>query len=294
MQSVCYVCGDSATRPVLHKGRWTYRGCAACHHAWLDPIPSATELTELYGKAYFASAANGGYADYEGDAALHRANAEDRLQRLDAKSVRVSTATTTPRTIVDIGCATGFFLAVAQAAGWSVAGVELSPWARNIASQRLGVPVFATLAAAYTDGVRNVDAVTFFQVLEHIADPRAALVQARALIATGGTLLIETWNRDSLIARAMRSHWQQVTPPSVVHLFSRASATRLLAATGFAGIEIWRTSKRVSIGFVSNLLRQKYRRLGGIAAAGVQRLRLEARSVRYALGDLVTVRAHAR
>ena len=293
-KSGCYACGETETRTVFHKGRWTYRACTNCHHGCLDPIPKPGDLAALYGKSYFDGAANGGYPNYDGDAALHRANAEDRLRRLDSRSK--STGKRSGRSILDVGCATGIFLQVAAKAGWAPHGVEISEWAHALAAKRIeaassGGAIFASMEDAVAAGSEYFDAVTFFQSLEHLPDPRAALAEARELIAPRGTLLIETWNRDSFVARAMRSHWQQLAPPTVVHVFSRSSVTALLEEAGFRNIEIYTSSKRVSIGFVTSILGQKYPRIGKLTAAAATKLHVERQSVRYALGDLITIRA---
>ena len=68
-----------------------------------------------------------------------------------------------------MGCATGSYLEHAAAKGWRVSGVEGSPFARQQASDRLGIPVRSSLSEL-APGER-FDVVTLHHVLEHVIDP---------------------------------------------------------------------------------------------------------------------------
>jgi 2-polyprenyl-3-methyl-5-hydroxy-6-metoxy-1,4-benzoquinol methylase len=103
--------------------------------------------------------------------------------------------------LVDVGCATGFFLDEAREAGWKVAGVDCSPWARSMAARQLGLETFESLTEARENAAAPFQAVTLFQVLEHLADPAEALREVAAALEPGGTLVVETWDRESLVAR---------------------------------------------------------------------------------------------
>ncbi|MCP5120682.1 MAG: class I SAM-dependent methyltransferase, partial [bacterium] len=173
--------------------------------------------------------------------------------------------------------------------GWQVRGVEASPWAAAEARRRLGVAVHESLAALRAAAPEPCDAMTFFQVLEHLPDPAAALTAARTCLHPGGWLVVETWNRDSWAARLFGAHWQQVTPPSVIHLFARRDLEALLATTGFELHSVRRTSKWISAGFVAGLLAGKYPTVGGWLRQAVGVTGLGRLAVPYRLGDLITV-----
>ncbi len=92
--------------------------------------------------------------------------------------------------LVEIGCGTGHNLAMLSRFG-RVEASELDDGAREIASQRLGRPV---LKAALPDlsmfRSRSYDLVALLDVLEHVADDRAALAAVRGLLKPGGALLL--------------------------------------------------------------------------------------------------------
>lgn len=284
MTASCPVCRHDQAGKSLRKGGWNYAICAKCGHGWLNPLPSAAELAEVYTSAYFQESDNGGYSDYVGDEPLHRLNAADRLRRLQA-------LVQPPGKLLDIGCAAGFFLDEARTQGWEVTGQDCSPWAKEYVAKRFGFPWVSDLESFAAEHAGDFSAVTLFQVLEHMPDPAAVLRQIHALLAPRGALLIETWNRESLIARLSGSFWQQVTPPSVLQLFSNRSLQQLLEDCGFQKVAIRGSGKRVSAGFVGNLLVHKYPFLKPLQACYPEWLGVHRLSAIYALGDLVTASA---
>lgn len=275
----CPICSTTdATRPHLTVGAHDYVACAECGAVRLQPFPQPADAAELYGDEYFTAAAHGGYADYAADAAIHRRNGRARLRKLGPPSQPGAV-------LVDVGCAHGFTLVEAREQGWAPQGVELNEAAR-VATSAAGFPVAAGLAGlGLPPG--SVQAITFFQVLEHIPDPVGALREAAELLAPGGRLLIETWDRRSLIARAMKARWQQATPPSVLWLFDEADVRRMCEAAGVELVRWQRSAKWVSLGLVAGQLANRGSRLGRAIGGRLQRVALP-----YALGDLVT--AHVR
>ncbi|MCP3958808.1 MAG: class I SAM-dependent methyltransferase [bacterium] len=277
--TVCPICDGESRSVQWSKDGFDYARCDGCGLVSLEPLPTEPDSGSLYSEGYFREGASGGYVDYAGDEATHRRNARDRCRLLPSSA----------GALLDVGCAVGFFLDEARRAGWRVTGVEVSPWAAEQARERTGADVHASLDAVLEATDEPVDAVTFFQVLEHLPHPARTLARARDLLKPGGRVVIETWDRDSLVARLFGSHWQQVTPPSVIHLFARRDVDALLERAGFRPVSTRRTTKRVSVGFVAGLLAGKYPRAGGWFRALVTRSRLDGLAVPYRLGDLITV-----
>ncbi|MGB8861665.1 MAG: class I SAM-dependent methyltransferase [Ilumatobacteraceae bacterium] len=274
----CPLCAaDDGTRPHLTVGDHTYAACNACGAVRLQPFPTPVAAAELYGDDYFNAAAHGGYADYAADAAIHRRNGRARMRKL-------SPPPTPGAVLVDVGCAYGFTLLEARAAGWTGMGVDLNAAARA-ATEAAGFCTAPTLAElGLAPG--SVSAITFFQVLEHLPDPLGALREAAGLLAPGGQVLIETWDRHSLIARVMKARWQQATPPSVLWLFDEADVRRMCDEAGLQ-LQRWRRSaKWVSVGLVAGQMATRGSRAGRRIGTRLQKVALP-----YALGDLVTAGA---
>lgn len=267
----------------------------------LDPFPSAEDLSHIFGDAYFVGGGErGGYQDYEADAPCHRVNARSRLARLPARARSIASDGRLPGApgdgdhsagvLVDVGCASGHTLEAARQMGYCAVGVEVAPHVRDLARAK-GFRVEPSLIDLVEgDPARSlagrVDVVCFFQVLEHLPDPAAALAAARRLLRPGGTLLCETWDGRARVARLSGDRWQQLSPPAVLWVFDRATIGMLLARAGLR-LERWRPStKLVSVGLVADQLAP---RLPGPAGAAVMTLgrRAARRRLRYGLGDLV-------
>ncbi len=271
----CPACfADTGHSPYLTVSDHAYVACNSCGAVRLHPFPSAAEAAKLYGNDYFTAAAHGGYLNYAADEPIHRRNGRARLRKLGPPEVPASV-------LVDVGCAWGFTLLEAKAAGWSPMGVDLNADART-AVEAQGFCAAPTIAEL---GLQpgSVHAITFFQVLEHLPDPVSALSEAAALLVPGGRLLIETWDRRSLIARVMKARWQQATPPSVLWLFDETDVRRM-CATADLELQRWQKSaKWVSVGLVAGQLANGGSRIGPAIGARLQKVALP-----YALGDLVT------
>src|SRR5512137_2922655 len=106
-----------------------------------------------------------------------------------------------PGRLLDIGCYTGVFMKLAAAAGWKVTGLELSAWAAGIARQAgVGEVIDRELGAAGLER-ESFDAITLWDVVEHLGDPRAMLEQVHGLLRPGGIVALSTHLADSAAAR---------------------------------------------------------------------------------------------
>ena len=171
--AACYVCASDRIERFCEVLGYSYFRCEVCEHACLLPIPDLNESARVYGEGYFSGSVVGGYADYLGDASVHQLNARARCRRLLSLGARP------PGRLLDVGCAAGYFLDEARRSGWDVAGVDVSEWARRQARDLFGLEVLGSLEAAAEHRPGGFDAVTLFQVLEHMPDPRSALQLVR-------------------------------------------------------------------------------------------------------------------
>lgn len=147
--------------------------------------------------------------------------------------------------VLDVGCGPGFFLSAMKDRGWEVNGIEPSSSARRYASREFGLELEdGTLdSAGYGKGV--FDAVTFWNVLDHLPDPKSALLKAGRLLRPGGTVIIRCPNASFHVrARRIFQSLGRVFPgfsaldPSVFHYyaFDNRSISRLLNETGFEDV----------------------------------------------------------
>ena len=276
---MCPACGATTAVPLFESGDHHYRACTGCGSGRLDPIP-AIDPAEFYDTDYFVGGSiPGGYADYGIDESVHRRNAQDRLGRI------VDAGSEPPGHIIEIGSGYGYFLDEARRRGWTVSGSDVSEHARTRAAD-LGIDLADDAA-----GVSGpADVLAAFQVVEHMTDPFPVLRGAVNLVRPGGLIIVETWDRSHWMARRLGRHWQQVSPPSVVYLFTGEGLTEMAGRLGLIDVEIRPTPKYVSVGAVAGQLatgraglRRPLERIGSS--------RLGASPIKYGFGDLVTLTA---
>lgn len=97
----------------------------------------------------------------------------------------------TPRgRLLDMGCATGSFLAALKRSGIrGVEGLDPSPLAAA-AADALGIPVHIGTFSSLPGGMGRYDVVSLLGVLEHVWDVPEALAAIQSLLQPGGVLLL--------------------------------------------------------------------------------------------------------
>jgi SAM-dependent methyltransferase len=194
-------------------------GCADCGFAWTAADPERPE--DLYGEGYFHG---DGYADYlQADA--RRFEAGRRLRWL--------LRTGPVRSLVEAGCAGGFFVEAARQAGIAATGTELSAEMVRHARERLGLPVEQGRFESAPLPDRPVQAVCAFHVLEHVEDPVAFVQTAWRLLEPGGRLAIEVPNLASPAARRLGLDWPGLQPRYHRWHFGPTALRRLVERAGF-------------------------------------------------------------
>ncbi|MCS6805704.1 MAG: class I SAM-dependent methyltransferase [Acidobacteriota bacterium] len=221
----CAVCLEHQPHHVLHKNGYDIVRCQRCGFIYVHPPPSAECVMAIYQNPnYFHSADAHGYADYAAERPWIEQQASARLSLLETYC--------RPGRLLDVGCAAGYFLHVAQTRGWSVEGVEIAPAVVMTAEALLGQPIHSSLDAFAAES-DLFDVITMWEYIEHVVDPRRQLQQAHRLLKPGGLLAISTPNTGHLRARRQPDQWREFKPPEHLSFFTAETLTRLLRACGF-------------------------------------------------------------
>jgi len=81
-----------------------------------------------------------------------------------------------------------------------------------------------------------------------------ALDRLEQITTPDGYVLIETWNRDSLTAKLCGKRWHELTPPSVLHWFSKESLQKTMQLHGFEQVAGASTTKWISLQHAASLI----------------------------------------
>ena len=136
--------------------------------------------------------------------------------------------------LLDVGCGLGLFLLALDPARWQRYGLEVMPEAYRQSVQWLGADrIFRADLTAARLPREHFDVVSFWDVLEHLPDPCAALKEAYRLLRPGGLVLLRLPNFASHQARHFREDWYALALPYHLYHFTPATVTRSLEASGF-------------------------------------------------------------
>ena len=217
----CPVCASFRVRRYCKKPPATYYWCGACGLLFQHPVPTRAAMLAYAERAY----ESGGYRDYVQARPMKLRHFEDRFAQI-APHVAGGR-------LLDVGCSCGYFLEVAAAGGFDVWGLEFSPSAIAAAAPAVRPRIReGSLDALPADA--RFDVVTAFDLIEHVPDPRAFVLECRARLAPGGTLVLSTPDTGHVLRRLMRSRWPMLQAMQHLHLFSRRALRLLLESAGFA------------------------------------------------------------
>jgi SAM-dependent methyltransferase len=205
--------------------------CPACGLQWVSPRPGPDEIGRYYPATYSWKPPEAGAAE----SAVHRLERWYRfhLLRFETRQLLRRTGLAPGDAVLDVGCGTGDRLMVMRDAGLLPAGVELTA-AADYARERLGLDVRrGTLDAARFEGGR-FRAVTLYNVLEHLHEPRAMLAEARRLLAPGGRLAVQVPSAASVQARVFGRRWAAMDVPRDLWYWRPRLLARLLEEEGFS------------------------------------------------------------
>lgn len=199
-----------------------------------------------YEHAYFEGGpgSGAGYGNYQAQADWRLEKAARQVRELGAA------AGLSAGRVLDVGSGYGFFRKALAEAGFAHDGVEVSAHARQAAQRLFGLDTFpGSLGDHARAWSARYDAVTLWDVLEHVAEPSELLAQAFECLVPGGTLAVKTPNLRCPEARVFGPHYHSLkrehlvyfTPDSLVAFAEQAgfqvasmhSVSHLL--TGFIG-----------------------------------------------------------
>jgi SAM-dependent methyltransferase len=207
-------------------GRFRMVQCQECGLIYLNPRPVISEIDRYYP------------ADYPPHLAPVQA-AKGRISRWDVryglnKRLRALTALQPRGRLLDVGCATGAFIAFAREQGWDVHGVELADTAASFCRNVLHLPVVTGDLLQTDYPAESFDVITLWTVLEHLHDPLATLHEIRRILQPSGLLALALPNVESLDAQFFGPAWAGYDVPRHLYIMPNVTLERMLAQAGFS------------------------------------------------------------
>jgi SAM-dependent methyltransferase len=196
--------------------------CDACGLGWLEPLPDPARVAALYPPEY-----------YGGPGRKFTPLVEMAVRAVGERHVRfLSSDLPRGARVLDVGCGRGVLLGALADRGFEAHGFEISAAAAEGADPRAEVRVASDLRAAdYPSGF--FDQVIVWHVLEHLRDPREALLEVRRVLRAGGRLVVAVPNFSSAQARWAGPAWFHLDPPRHLYHFPLDVLRRLIGEVGF-------------------------------------------------------------
>lgn len=226
----CPLCSGSDLRTL---GRFEDRAllqCGACHLAYVFPQLTGSALA-----AHFESDDVAGEADRE---RRFERNRESVLARVAGYVHRRKNA----GDILDVGCATGYFLTRFFSGGdWRIWGVDLSAKFAEKAAEK-GVRVYCGDVSQALFAGQSFDVITVLDAFYYFPNPKATLGELHRRLKPGGLLLLDMplagsriWRGTSFLGRLLSgSRFPLLQTSDHLFYYQPKSIARLVEQCGFA------------------------------------------------------------
>jgi 2-polyprenyl-3-methyl-5-hydroxy-6-metoxy-1,4-benzoquinol methylase len=247
----CFACGsDRAPDRVRISSEHSIAFCPVCGSGRSESPPAPEAFASMYGGDYYQAWG------------VHETGSRTELLKRATFARRLDDCAPWMRSggkVLDLGCATGFFLREAQEHGYEGFGIDVSAHAigqcaMSIDRDRLHCGEFESSTFGTAAGDR-FDAIFMSDYLEHVLNPSAVLALAADRLAPAGVVVITTPDVGSFSRRVMGRRWPHFKPEHVSY-FSRKGLARLLRSMGFALVNLRPTRKALSIAYVAAQFRR--------------------------------------
>lgn len=224
----CYLCKSKKIKMISGKLRYKSRSkayeCLNCGLVFLYPGMTGAEENKFYQKEY-----GNIFAKEKGTTPekLFKSRQRDAAAYYDFVKGHIGKSDR----CLEIGCASGYFLAKIKNKVKNVCGIESHALLRDYCL-KLGIPVFDSLEKVKNE---KFDAIFMFFVLEHFSDPVKSLLAAKKLLKKGGRLFIEVPNvQDALISLyGIGSFKKYYYTPAHPFYYTKNTLSLLLKKAGF-------------------------------------------------------------
>jgi SAM-dependent methyltransferase len=232
----CPLCGGSDYRLLMDRvrdrlygkpGVFQLQRCGGCGLVATRPRPTARRLSLYYQDAY-SGKAQGRVSQWQ-TGWMGRWVARARLRAIGRTAVL-----TAESHVLDVGCGYGEFLRLARTATrCQVFGIDMDPALAAQAARHAGARCVVGDLVRHEWGGQRFDMLTFFQSLEHLADPLAALQRAHALLRPGGVCVVELPDFESIWRHLFGRFWMPLVVPQHLYHFDPRSLARAFEQAGF-------------------------------------------------------------
>lgn len=190
-ERACPVCGSSNEREIFKKEGGRYVKCMDCSMVYLNPVFKDFALKDYYER------------NHSLQSEIVENDLDDFYINIYTKGVdAIKKVNKNASTILDIGCSSGAFLDIAKKTSFDTYGVELNKSEFSFAKAK-GHKVYNQLLEEI-DFTNKFDAITMWDVFEHIKDGKQYLTIMKELLSNNGVIFLQVPSSDSLAAKILQ------------------------------------------------------------------------------------------
>ena len=258
----CLSCGSSASTTVVIApdpltglgGNFRVVRCLDCGLTFTNPRPTLSSIGQFYPQDYAPHFANPRRETWR----VRRRHAATRdwlrcrfgfppqptglMTRLHASLTRVfgnrryrhllSLPYREPGRLLDFGCGAGRFMEQMRDFGWQVEGVDISAACAANVTEQTGITVHVGSLPHEAIDDNSLDAITMWNALEHVHQPREIIRAARQALRPGGVLVVGVPNVGSWDFRKFNQDWYCLKLPRHLVHFDPKSLSSMMELEG--------------------------------------------------------------
>ena len=223
VERVCPLCGGARSRPFLSKGTLQLVRCGSCAMVYSNPIETDLANGLFYDRM--------GTSFYLSEDKLRSDFAPVRFER----ELRLFRCHCPAGSVLDVGCSTGAFLhqlGTRYPGAYETTGTDVTSAALDHAAS-LGIRVVRQSFLEMTAAQGPWQTITFWAVIEHLAEPKRFLEKARDLLEPGGFCFVLVPNLDSLAVRLLGAKYRYIMPDHVNYFTAQTLGDLAMRVGGF-------------------------------------------------------------
>ncbi len=207
-KSICTACASNEILPLKGYEDSYLVKCTECDFVFTSKTPTEQELIEHYNQ----------YArnDYLPPLTIKRYN-----ELLDEMEKYRKT-----NNLLDVGSGMGYFLEEAKKRGWNVYGTEFTNEAIKICEGK-GISMKKGMLNSEWYSPSFFDAITSFEVIEHINTPQIELENTAKLLRKGGLFYCTTPNFNSASRYYLKNKWNNICYPEHLSYYTVGTIVKL-------------------------------------------------------------------
>ena len=240
---VCRVCNSKEieVKFQITKERKIFN-CLKCGTEFLFPQLHDSELKVLYSENYYHAWGIQGEEENQTTRQMKMATFRLRLN-LICKFIKKGK-------ILDVGCATGYFLEEAKIRGFEPFGVEFSEYSAAISKNKIGHNnIFCGILEECSFPEKSFEVIAMSDLIEHLRNPRQTLLKAAALLKDGGIIMLVTPDTKTISRVFMGKRWTHYKPEHFFY-FNFPSISYIAKQCGLSAVHYEKAKKALTLDYL--------------------------------------------